>query len=293
MEINFVTGKGGVGKSAVAAALALRRARAGFRTILVELGDQSYFRDYLDLKEVQYRPQAIKIGGVQFDLAQWSGQECLKDYALHILKIESLYRLFFENAVSRALVNVAPALPELSILGKITSGPPRNVGPKLPYDVIVVDAYASGHFMALLNAPAGLAAAVKFGPMGEQVRSIDSVLHDQEICHFYVVTLPEELPVVEGLELAHNINKRLQIKPKLLLNRCLFFEEELLTELEQENSAADHLPSFSKYLLELNLRQRLMQDRLLKSGYSTETLPWVLSFDTKNVLEKLSQELKI
>ena len=291
MEINFVTGKGGVGKSAVAAALALRRAKAGQRTILVELGDQSYFRDYFSLDEVSYQPKKLELNGVKMDLAQWSGQECLKEYALHILKIESLYRLFFQNPVSRALVNVAPALSELAILGKITSGSPRNVGPKMPYDVIVVDAYASGHFMALLNAPAGLAAAVRFGPMGDQVRAINSVIQDQNICHFYVVALPEELPIVEGLELANNIENAIQHKPKFLLNRILAFDPKLSADLPKQHETS--VEPLVNYLSELQQRQVTMLDRLNKSGYSAQTLPWILSSDVIQVVESLAQGLQI
>ncbi len=290
MEINFVTGKGGVGKSAVAAALALKRARAGFRTILVELGDQSYFRDYFSLPSVGYQAQTLEISGVKFDLAQWSGQECLKEYILHIVKVESLYRLFFENAVTKALVNVAPALSELSILGKITSGPPRNVGPKMPYDVIVVDAYASGHFMALMNAPTGLATAIRFGSMGEQVRSIGKVLHDANLCKFFVVALPEELPVVEGLELAGNIKKVTGQSSKVLLNRLLPFSQELNADLTAHAEPA--LKNFSNYLQELEARQKSMQERILNSGHEAQSLPWILSSDAKEIIERLSRELQ-
>jgi len=291
MEINFVTGKGGVGKSAVAAALALRRAREGKRTALVELGDQSYFRDFFGLSEVSYRPQSLEIGGVQLGLAQWSGQECLREYALHILKIESLYRLLLENSVSRALMNVAPALPELAILGKITSGPPRNVGPKFPYDVIVVDAYASGHFMALLQAPEGLGSAIRFGPMGEQARSIQAVLKDPKICHYFVVTLPEELPVVEGLELADNIRKLTGQKAKIIYNRQLEIDNDLGKELDALKSSS--LEAFGKYLAALRARQNSYLSKIQKSGFSVQGLPWVLSADAKVLVDELSKRLAL
>lgn len=289
MEINFVTGKGGVGKSAVAAAMALQRARSGLRTLLVELGDQSYYRDYFDLQQVTYQPQSIEISSVKFDLAQWSGQECLREYALHILKIESLYRLFFENAVSRALVNVAPALPELSILGKITSGPPRNVGPKMPYDCLVIDSYASGHMMALLNAPKGLAAAIRFGPMGEQVHQINQIIQDGKTCHYYVVALPEELPMIEGIELSQNIQKATSLKPKILLNRMLPLSQDLKQSLNVP--AEEALKDFHEYLKNLDLRQSALLDRLQQTGFQISVLPWILKSEARQITEILSQRL--
>ena len=250
----------------------------------------SYFTQEQLGGPISYRARRLEIAGGQFDIALWSGQDCLKEYALHILKIESLYRLFFENAVSKALVNIAPALPELAILGKVTSGPPRNVGPKMPYDVIVVDAYASGHFMALLNAPSGLGKVVRFGPMGEQVHSIDALLKDRQICHFYVVALPEELPVVEGIELAQNIEKAVGHRPELLLNRQMSFSSELSSEISKKPIGA--MGDFAAYLLEVQERQASLLMRLQKTGYHTSVLPWVLSADAEFVVKTLSERLQ-
>ena len=285
MEINFVTGKGGVGKSAVAAALAIKLSKAGMRTLLVELGDQSYYQDYFSLPRVSYEPTPWQVGGVWASVAQWGGQECLKEYALHILKIQSLYRLFFENPVSKALVNVAPGLPELSILGKITSGPPRNVGPKLPFDAIVVDAYASGHFMSLLRAPSGLSAAIRFGPMGEQVRDIDAIIRDSRICKYHVVALPEELPVVEGIELAQNIEKQTGVVPQLIMNRMM------PVQAEQCRTQNESLKPFARYLLEVDERQKSMFTRLQHAGFPLQSLPWVFSTDPNATIAELSDAL--
>lgn len=238
IEIIFVTGKGGVGKSAVAAAIAFNRASKGQKTLLVELGNQSFFKDYFDLPKVEYQPTNLR---PNLDLALWSGPECLKEYARHLLKIESLYKLFFENPVTRTLVNVAPALPELSILGKITSGPPRFVGPPLDYDCLVVDAYATGHFMALIKAPQGMAEAVKFGPMGEQSRSIDAVIRDPSICKYVVVSLPEELPVIEALELSQGIQKQVKLKPIQVLNK-------IISGLSTAKSGSEEFISFARWI---------------------------------------------
>ncbi|MEI7973142.1 MAG: ArsA-related P-loop ATPase, partial [Bdellovibrio sp.] len=126
MEIHFVTGKGGVGKTTVAGLLGLGFAAQGKATLVAELGESSALQILWDLPEISYSPRRIQRG---LNLSRWSGSECLREYLQHLIKLESLTSLFFDNKVTRSLVNVAPALHELAILGKATSGPPRNVGP--------------------------------------------------------------------------------------------------------------------------------------------------------------------
>ncbi|GIL18829.1 MAG: hypothetical protein BroJett040_25800 [Oligoflexia bacterium] len=283
MEIIFITGKGGVGKSAVAAAFALNRAQLGKKTLLVELGDQSFYSDFFNLSHVCYTPVNLK---PNLDVALLSGQESLKEYALHLIKVESLYKIFFENAVTKALINVAPALPELAILGKITSGPPRNVGPKMPYDCIVVDAYASGHFEALIKAPQGMAQAIRFGPMGDQCRSIDAVLKNSNICRYYVVSLPEELPVVEACELASQIQSTLGVKPIHLLNRCLPINDEDLHHQESKD-----LQAFQKRMQQQLQHEKEFLTRLQTENHNVFRLPQIYQVDPWKVVETLAQEI--
>jgi anion-transporting ArsA/GET3 family ATPase len=282
MEIIFVTGKGGVGKSAVAAALALQRARSGRKTLLAELGRESFYEYALGLSSVTY-------GGVSWPpqenlkISLWSGQDCLKEYALYLLKIESLYRLFFENPVTRTLIQVAPALPELSIIGKATSGI-RHVGPPLDCDTLVVDSFASGHFMALLKAPQGMAEVVRFGPMGEQSRNIEQVLKNASICRYVVVTFPEELPVLEGLELAAQIESTVGVKPQLILNRHQEISQDALAEKPQD----EHLIRFQNHLRQVDGRQR---EYLQMLGPAASVLPQISEVDFSRVVQGLSDAL--
>lgn len=285
-QIIFVTGKGGVGKSAVAAALAFKKADAGFKTLLVELGDQSFYQEFFDLPDVNYQPKLLR---KNLDVALWSGTESLKEYARYLLKIESLYRLFFENKVSRTLINVAPALPELAILGKITSGP-RKHGPPVPYDFIVVDAYATGHFLSLLRAPRGMARAVQFGPMGEQSRSIDKTVADPEICKFYLVTLPEELPMKETEELDRTLKSEFNIESQWILNRVL--ETSLKSDqLETAKNSQNTKMNFEAYLHSVLHRQEDFISSLQNKKRSWQILPFLVENDSFALIQKLSQRL--
>jgi anion-transporting ArsA/GET3 family ATPase len=218
-----VTGKGGVGKSVVSAALALNFARQGYRTLLVELGEESFFQGFFGLPSVRFKASATL--GQRFNpeaplsVALWSGSQCLLDYALYLLKFEGLVKLFFENPISRALINVAPGLEELAVLGKATSGPPRNVGPKLDFDRIVLDCFSTGHFITLIRAPQALGEAIRFGPMGEQSRAIFASICDVKLTQFHVVSLPEDLPTRESIELMSEILRLTGQQCNLFLNR--------------------------------------------------------------------------
>lgn len=275
IEIHFVTGKGGVGKSTASLAMAMAFANKGRKTLLVELSNESFFQDAL---ERAVTPEPKKYVN-NLDIAVWNGSSCLREYALHLLKSETLYKLFLENSVSKTLIQVAPGLQELAMIGKITSGPPRNIGPKLKYDVLVVDAFASGHFMALLKAPFGFAETIRFGPMGEQSRSIIEVIKNPEICFYHVVTLPEELPTAESLELMKQIEDLVKIKPKVLMNRWLDVE-----------SGEGRPAVFEKYLESVLLRQKKSESQFRERP---ARLPWIFSSKFEKVSENLSGAINV
>lgn len=286
-EIHFVTGKGGVGKSVIAAALALQKSLEGRKTLLVELGDQSFFKDFWGLPDVGFAPVPVKN---DLHVALWTGEACLQEYARHLIKVESLAKLFFENAVMRAFINVAPALPELAILGKVTSGP-RKHGPPLPFDCLVIDAFATGHFLALLEAPKGMAQAVQFGPMGEQSRSIDAHIRNSELCKYHVVTLPEELPLKEADELLQRLRSEFGIEAELILNKML--ESPVPeSELRATQQQATDLGRFAEYLEGHVVRQRQMWTEAQKMSDQVRKVPLYFESQPWRLVEKVAEVLR-
>ena len=285
-ELHFITGKGGVGKSTVALAMAYKKSQEGKKVLLVELGDQSFYKEFLDLDEVGFNPTSLK---KNLDISLWSGGDCLKEYARHLLKIEGLYKLFFENPISKSLINVAPGLAEISITGKITSGP-RHHGPQMKYDCLVIDAYATGHFLSLIKAPAAMAQAINFGPMGEQNRGIDKILKDKNLCHYHIVTLPEELPVKEAEELYAELKSFLGVQPEFYINKILetHLTSPQLKKLAKDNSS---LGEFAEYVEAVIDRQEEACVRLEKLKTKITKISFVPENKAWKMMESISQEL--
>jgi len=289
-RILFVSGKGGVGKSLIAAGLAKELADSGKKVLLAEIGETSYYRDFWGLREeIGHHPQRHPTE--KFDLALWSGETSLREYVLFYLKMERLYNLFFENKVMRALVNVAPGLSEIAILGKITSGI-RKVGPPMNYDVIVVDSYATGHALALLEAPKGMMEAIKFGPMGHHSREMDNVIKDESLIGYVVVTLLEELPVTESIEFRDRLNTEFGVNPVIVANKVMHAPVSVNELNDVTHSSNAGLAEFANHVKAVNERQEEYGKLLAQSGAQIVEVPLIFSADADTLVKKTGEALR-
>lgn len=279
-KVHFVTGKGGVGKSLVAASLARALSHQNKPILLAELNETSFYQDFLGLSQISYKPTKWKSN---LSVAQWSPEDCLKEYALHLLKIEGLYKLFMENPVSKSLIQIAPGLHELALLGKITSSPRRH-GPAMEYDQLVIDSFATGHFLSLLRAPSAMAEAVQFGPMGEQSRGIDQWIRNPEFTEIHIVTLSEELPITETIEMYHQLKKEFKLNAKIMLNKVLNLTKGDLDTLDS-SIKADLQNAFDD---EENARKLLK-----KNGILFSEIPLITSIDSEVITKKVSEVLSV
>ena len=278
-KVHLITGKGGVGKSLFSVVLAHYISIYNNQVLLSELSEHSFYKDYLHLPEISYKPLALK---TNLDICQLSPDNCLKEYCIHLLKIESLYKLFFENPVSKSLIQIAPGLHELALLGKLTSSP-RKQGPPMNYDQIVVDSFATGHFLNLLRAPGALSEAVPFGPMGEQAKGIDACIRNPDFTEVHIVTLPEELPITEAIELFQQLKAEFNIEAKMYLNKISGLVENDLSDLDHNEQ--DSL----KYILKAEATARA---ELKKAKIKFIELPFVASLDVNILIKTLITKLK-
>ncbi len=248
-QLVFVTGKGGVGKSVAAASIAWSEARKGKRVCLVELGSQSFYESFFEIRGIAYDPSELV---PDVHIALFTPEDCLKEYVLHYVKVKQLYEIFFQNKVMRAFLNAAPALAELSILGKLT-GALRGII-KSDYDLFVVDCFSTGHALALFRAPFGLSTVFKSGPLYEQSRDISKILTDPQLTHYVLVTLAEEMPVVETGELISQMRSELKCEPTLICNKLL--NPPLTLDQRNQLSLAENDVTMKKFLDYLAFKEK-------------------------------------
>ncbi len=274
-EIHFVTGKGGVGKSTYAVMLASQFAKKNKKTLLVEIGERSFYSSLFG-KPIQYKPTSIVDN---LEVAHWSATECLKSYVLSLVKVRAIYNLFFENPVSKSLIQVAPGLSELAIIGQITSSP-RQHGPHGDHEILVVDAYATGHFLNLVQSPRAMSETVPIGPMHDQTKKMDEVLRDFDMCQCHIVTIAEDLVLTESLELLEGLEKEFKWEPDFILNRYL--------ETTLDSKDLDYQSQFLLQALQNKLLQQELAIKTLSSkAKNIKTLPLIKKLHTFEDMEAL------
>jgi hypothetical protein len=190
--LHLLTGKGGVGKTTVAAALALEAARVGRRPIVVELGHRaSLARAMGSSRPIGHEPVELADGvfatNVELDHA-------LSDYLARRIRSRALARRVAGDAALRRFFDAAPAVPELLTLERIEALLAR-------FDPVIVDLDATGHALMFLELPRVLASIAPKGPIGGLVRDLGALLADPVRTRLHLVTLPAKLPIDETLEL--------------------------------------------------------------------------------------------
>jgi anion-transporting ArsA/GET3 family ATPase len=193
----IVTGKGGVGKTTVAAALGLAAARRGKRVVLCEVGGHDRLPELVpELTTVSVDPEEAK-------------QEWLR----YQLKSRTLAGVLGGSRLFQYLTAAAPGLSELVTIGKVwdLAQIERRTGSTV-FDVAIVDAPATGHALAMLRSPSTFAAvASRVGPVGRHAATIDRSLRDGKHTGVVMAALPEEMPVNETVEFERALKRELDM----------------------------------------------------------------------------------
>jgi anion-transporting ArsA/GET3 family ATPase len=226
----IVTGKGGVGKSTVSAALALEAVRRGKRVLVAEVNAQERIAPLLGAPPAGPEIREALPGLFTVDVTP---QHALEEYGLMVVKVRAVYQAVFENRLVRFFLRVIPSLPETLMLGKIlhearsadARGRPR-------WDVVIMDAPATGHAVQLLGVPAALLDTVPAGPLRRDAQWMHDLLTDPERTALSIVALPEEMPVAESIELDARVREELRIPRGLLFLNAM--PEESFTPGERD-----------------------------------------------------------
>lgn len=203
-RVLIVAGKGGVGKTTVAATIAQMAANAGLRALVVEIEGKSGLGaafgqgDPLDYEERELAPN-VRARTVTPDFALI---EYLEDHGLRRVS-----KRLSKSGALEVVSSAIPGIKDILVLGKV-----KAIARDDNADVIIVDAPASGHAISFLASARTLLDSIRVGPIVEQAREVDDMLTNGNRCEVVLVTLPEETPMNELVETAYALEDRVGIK---------------------------------------------------------------------------------
>src|SRR5215211_4125895 len=201
-----VTGKGGVGKTTVAAALGLKAARLGKRTIVCEVAEQERLATLFGESADGYRERELGPGlfGISID-----PERAKREWLEYQLRSGTLAGLLGGSRIFQYLTAAAPGLSELVTIGKVweLAQLQRKTPKAAPYDLVIVDAPATGHGIAMLRAPHTFSEVARVGPIHRQAGYIHGFLTNPASTGVLTVALPEEMPVNETLDLGARVQR--------------------------------------------------------------------------------------
>ena len=241
LKLVFVTGKGGVGKTTVASALALFASQRGKRVLICEVDAKGDVAGFYEAPPTGFNEKEILPGLFAMTM---DTEASLREYLKLQLRIPVVGRI---GPLAKAFDFVATAAPGVREI--LTVGKPVYEVRERNYDLVVVDAPASGHIIGLLAAPQAINNLVKVGLIRSQTDWLLDILSDPLTTGLVAVCTPEEMPVSETIELAERVKKETTVQlSAVVVNRVL---PELFGRQEEEVFDALAAPGPSEQLNEL------------------------------------------
>ena len=210
----FVTGKGGVGKTTVASGLALLASQRGKRTLVCEVDAKGNLADFYESGPVKFDARAVQPG--LYAMAM-DTERSLDEYLKIFLKVPVMGRIGPIARMFDFVATAAPGVKEILTVGKLTYEVRER-----HYDLVVVDASATGHVVGQLAAPQAINSLVQVGLIRSQTDWMLDILSDPSQTGLVIVTTPEEMPVTETIELVGRVREQTTVDlAAVVVNRVL------------------------------------------------------------------------
>ena len=240
----FFTGKGGVGKSTMAAATALLAARTGKRVLLVEVDAKGDVPAQFEQKAVGFTPREVYPGVLAMAM---DTEASLREYLRVSMRVPVIGKLGPLAKVLDFVATAAPGVKEILTVGKIMWEVRESIEGRAEHDIVIVDAAATGHIVAQLGAADAIQELVDVGPLRDQTRWVSELLGDPDVTAVNIVTTPEEMPVTETIELVARLRAEVDVPlGAVIVNRVL---PELFTHSDEETFEALRQPDASAVLV--------------------------------------------
>ena len=241
----FFTGKGGVGKSTMAAATALLAARSGRRVLLIEVDAKGDIPAQFEQKAVGFTPREVYPGVRAMAM---DTEASLREYLKVNLRVPVMGKLGPLARVLDFVAEAAPGVKEILTIGKIMWEVRESIEGRADHDIVIVDAAATGHIVSQLGAADAIQELVDVGPLRDQTRWLSELIADPLVTAVNVVTTPEEMPVTETIELVARLRAEVDVPlGAVIVNRVL---PELFTHADEETFEALREPEASALLTE-------------------------------------------
>jgi anion-transporting ArsA/GET3 family ATPase len=197
-RLHIVTGKGGTGKTSVAAALALALAGSGRRVLLVEVEGRQGIAPLFEASSLGYEERHLAAG---LDGGEVFGQsvdadEALLDYLAMFYRLGSAGKVLRKTGAIDFATTIAPGLRDILLTGKLKEAVSRTEAGRMAYDAVVLDAPPTGRVVKFLNVTVESGRLAKTGPIGKHSRSVARMLHSS-LTAVHIVTTPAAMPVQE------------------------------------------------------------------------------------------------
>ena len=286
----LVSGKGGVGKTAVSSALAYRAKTLGRKVFLFCCDAPSRLQPY---------PTGRPIGASVSEIlpALWAvnqpTEEAVHAYLSDAIHSKKVVDLMFKNKVAKAFLQVAPSVGDLAMMGRIyqiaTQFERKHGG------LVIVDMPATGHAVSMLQSPDAIANILTAGPIYDRAKEVSRFFKNETKTMFSAVTWPEELPVSEVLELVDGVKKTgVHIGPVILngvvknplpsVSASAWQKMKQVSGFEQHHQWIEYIQSWSKRVVRERLRLQAGLNQKLTGANILIDLPFLSSVDASSSL---------